>query len=255
MAKITGNDISHHQGDINFDVYRNNSFFLIMKATEGTSFTDPKLKRNQSEARRVGLPLGYYHFARPDANSNAENEAVYFLNVIGSLQEGEVLVLDYEPNWNGDAVAWCKKWLDAVFARTGCRPLIYLNESQVRGFNWKPVVDGGYGLWIAKYTYDPNKNTYNKGIWPFAAMQQWTNRQQVPGIAGNVDGNVFFGDQATFKKYGYKPPAAPPPVTDYKKLYDEEVEKHKETTKHLAEANDRISDLLGKIERAKQSLA
>lgn len=219
MAFIVGNDIASFQGDVNYDTYKNNSNFIIFKATEGTGYTDTKLSRNQSEARRVGLPLGYYHFARPDLNT-AESEANYFLSKIGQLRDGEVLVLDYEPNWNGDAVGWCKTWLDTVFSKTQCKPLIYMDQSRVQKYNWKPLVDAGYGLWIAAYTYDPTNNNFQHGAWPFAAMQQWTNKQQVPGINGNVDGDVFFGDVATFKKYGYKSPTPVDPCANVKKDLD-----------------------------------
>lgn len=255
MARIVGNDVASYQGDINYDVYKNNSHFIIVKATEGVGFVDPKFKRNQSEARRVNLPLGYYHFARPDLNANAEAEADHFLATLGQIYAGEVLVLDYEPNWAGDAVTWCKRWLDRVFLKTNCRPLIYLNQNQLRTINWKAVSDGGYGLWVASYTYDPNNNNFITGSFTFAAMQQWTNRQQVPGIAGNVDGNVFFGDVATFKRYGYQPASPQPPTTDYKALYEEEKKKTASLTEALELSRLEIKNLTGKITRAKAELA
>ena len=52
--------------------------------------------------------------------------------------------------------------------------------------------------------------------WAFVAIQQWTNKQQVPGINSKVDGDVFFGDVATFKKYGYKTPTPTDPCADVK---------------------------------------
>lgn len=211
---ILGNDVSNWQGDINFDVYKNNANFIIFKTSEGTGFTDPKFSRNQQESRRVGLARGFYHFARPDAGNSPGAEADYFLKVCGPLQNGEVLVLDYEPPaWGGDAVNWCKQWLDHVFQITKCRPLIYLNQSQT-SLPWKPVIDAGYGLWLASYTYDPNNNSGNTGAWPFMAMQQWTNQQTVPGISGQVDGDVFFGDIATFQKYGFQDVVVPIPAPD-----------------------------------------
>lgn len=219
MAYIVGNDISRWQGDVNWDVYKNNTHFCILKATEGVGFTDPKFSRNKSEGRRVGVPLGYYHFARPDLGNSPEAEADYFLKIVGGLIEGETLVLDYEcANQIQAHVDWCRKWLDRVLAKTGVRALIYLNQSQVKKFNWQNVIDGGYGLWIAAYTGSPENNTYEKGQWAFAAMQQWTNNQTVPGIPAVADGNVFFGDLAGYKKYGWHAPQpvpepTPPPST------------------------------------------
>lgn len=241
--KLVGNDVSQYQGDINYNIYKDNSNFIIVKSSEGVGYTDPKFYRNQSEARRVGLPLGYYHFARPDLGNTPEAEANWFLSVVGIPKEGEIYCLDFEVAY-ANTVNWCKAFLDRCsLVLNGNKPLIYLNQSQASSLDWKSVVDTGYGLWIAAYTYDPNNNNFNKGNWPFAAMQQWTSSQQVPGISGNIDGNVFFGDVTAFKRYGYKPlppsttskststststttlppivtpppPPPPPPVTDYK---------------------------------------
>lgn len=252
---IVGNDISRWQGDVDFDVYKNNSHFLIVKSSEGVGFTDPKFPRNQSECRRVGLPLGYYHFARPDLKNDAEKEADWFLQVCGNPIEGEVYCLDYEANWDGDVVGWCKKFLDRVKNQIGVKPLIYLNQSLIRGHDWTPVVDGGYGLWVAAYTYDPRKNDFVTGAWKFAAIQQWTNQQQVPGIQGNVDGNVLFGNQQTFKEYGYQPPiSAPETPPDASETGDEEeTETGEGVTPPMADTTKNVS--IPVFEEAKSFLA
>lgn len=216
---LVGNDVSHWQNDINWDVYKDNSNFCIIKSTEGSGYIDPKFRRNQSEARRVDLPRGYYHFARADINNTPQAEANFFINSLGPLQDGELLALDFEVNWSGNVPDWCHIFLDRVFTLTDCRPLIYLNQSLITKYNWQNVVNDGYGLWVAAYTYDPMKNYFKKGPWPFAAMQQWTNKQPVPGVSGLIDGDVFFGGVVTFKKYGYQKPIIPtvlptPPETN-----------------------------------------
>ncbi len=221
MAILLGNDISKWQGDVDFNILKNNANFVIFKTTEGNGYTDPKFSRNQSEARRVKLLRGYYHFARPDLGNDPIVEADWFLNVIGKLENGELLCLDYEPEKQLQShVDWCKRWLDRVQEKTGVKPLIYLNQSQVKKFNWQSVVDASYGLWIAAYTFDPMKNTYEKGQWPFAAMQQWTNSQTVPGINGKADGNVFFGNEVVYQKYGYAEAVVTPTVDWEKKYHD-----------------------------------
>lgn len=204
MGMIVGNDISSFQGDPNFDIVVKNANFVITKVTEGVGYANPNFKRTQSEARRVGLLLGYYHFAKPSLGFTAEAEADYFLSVIGILHEGEILVLDYEDDWAGDVVAWCKDFLDHIYLHTKVQALIYLNKSQVRNFNWDPVAKAGYGLWLA--AYDNNLIT---GAWNFVALQQWTNAEDVPGYAGKVDGDYFFGTAEQFKAYGYKKVVSP----------------------------------------------
>jgi lysozyme len=232
MANTLGHDLSKYQGNINFDAYKNQgkSQFAIIKSSEGIGYKDPTFSQNQQNLRSRGILTGYYHFARPDLGNTAEKEAEFFLSVIGKLQSGELVTLDYEcPNQIQDHVTWCKKWLDYVYNKTGVKPLIYLNQSIIKKFDWKIVVDAGYGLWIAAYTYDPNKNDFDKGEWEFAAMQQWTNKQIVSGIQGVVDGNVFFGDLGTLKKYGYQganptPEPVPAPIdSDIEKLFKKKL--------------------------------
>lgn len=258
---IVGNDISKWQGDVNFDTYKNNSNFLIIKATEGRGFTDPKFSRNQSESRRVKLPLGYYHFARPDLGNTPEAEAQYFLDIIGPLRDGEVLALDYEcPNQVQAHVDWCKKWLDYVFSKVTVRAFIYLNQSQLRTFNWTAVKGANYALWVAAYTGDPNNNNYYGGVWGKAAMQQWTSSQSVPGIIGAVDGNAFFGDLPTFKKYGFKavtppnPEPQPDPCAAQNKQIVELTTKLDNMTKERDDLKTRLDIATRKIESAKNAL-
>jgi len=231
---ILGNDIAKYQGVVDFNVYKNNSNFVIVKATEGTTYSDPQFSRNQSEARRVGLPLGYYHFARPDLGNSPEAEADFYLKTLGEVRDGEVLTLDYEcPNQVQAHVDWCKKFMERVASKlNGLKCLIYLNQSQIAGFNWSSIVNAGYGLWIAKYTYNPNINTFNKGQWKTVAIHQWSNKQTVPGISSPADGDVFFGDVATFKKYGYKSP-----------------------TPSIDPRDQQIIDLTAQLEEAKKTIA
>lgn len=198
---LKGIDISNHQGDPDFKKVKDDADFIIIKASEGVGFKDPKLVRNQAEIRKAGVPLGYYHFARPDLDNSAEGEADWFLETIGELQEGELLVLDFEVSYS-DRVKWCKKFLDHVYKRTNVKPLIYLNKSLEKNNNWKSVIEGDYGLWLADYTYDPNSPIPDTQ-WPVVAMRQYSNNEKINGISGGVDGNVFYGDMDALLAYGF----------------------------------------------------
>lgn len=208
---IVGQDISEFQSSVDWNTYKNNTNFVIVRATFGTGYVDKKFTQYRDGARASGLPMGFYHYAYPQYNT-PEAEADWCLSQV-DLRENEILALDFEESWNGNRVDFCKRWLDRVSLKlNGYKPLIYLNQSLISNNDWTPVVNGGYGLWVAAYTYDPTKNNFVLGAWKFAAMQQWTSSQQVPGIPGNLDGDVFFGDKATFYKYGYHKPVAPPTI-------------------------------------------
>jgi GH25 family lysozyme M1 (1,4-beta-N-acetylmuramidase) len=206
---LIGNDVSEFQGAIDWPTYKNNTNFVVMKASEGNGYIDGWFGNNRGESRSLDLPRGFYHFARPDLGNTPEAEAQFFVNLLNGqpLQEGEILCLDYEVNYH-DPVNWCKAWLDKVFELTTVKPLIYLNQSTA-ALDWSPVVDADYGLWLASYQADGQGNT---GKWISMAMQQTGSTEQVPGIKGNVDRDVFFGDVATFRKYGFQLSVPPEPT-------------------------------------------
>ena len=188
---LGGVDVSSYQGNIAFDVL--DVSFIIAKAVEGIGYVDHTFARNWSEAKRVGLRRGAYAFVRPDLGNDAESEAAYFLSVLGPLDPGDMLALDYEVQWGGNVVGWCKAWLDAVRVATGIVPLIYLNLSLVRGHDWTPVF--GYPLWLA--LYDENPTSLPQTPWP-VAIKQWTSSGTVSGIpSARVDLNTAFGEDMT----------------------------------------------------------
>lgn len=212
---LVGIDISEYQGAVDWKTLKNNVNFVIMQSSYGNGYIDKWFGNNRQQARNLGLLRGFYHYAYPQYNT-PEAEAEWFCKVLNGdpLQEGEVLFLDMEESYTGNKVDWSKRFLDYVFATTGVKPLFYSYQDYMNNNNWQPLVDAGYGLWLASYTYDPTKNTGNTQQWPFMAFQQWTDVKQVPGISGNVDGDAFFGDATTFKKYGFQPvqPAPEPQV-------------------------------------------
>lgn len=195
-------DCSHWQGNI--DWARTNVDVAILKVTEGTNFLDNKFSRNKSECRRLGILLGYYHFAN---GGDAVKEADWFVKNVGDIKNGELLVLDFEINIGGSG-NWCKKFLDRVYQKTRIKPLLYTNESRVKSIDWQEVVAGNYGLWVAKYAsssiYVPHQlqRTPTSGQWKFWAMWQYSSKGTVPGITGNVDMNYTKMDLGTLKKYG-----------------------------------------------------
>jgi GH25 family lysozyme M1 (1,4-beta-N-acetylmuramidase) len=79
MARISGIDVSHFQGTINWSsVAAAGKQFAFAKATEGVTYVDPTVGTNTAGARAAGLLVGVYHFAHPDTNTAAA-EAQHFL--------------------------------------------------------------------------------------------------------------------------------------------------------------------------------
>ena len=206
---LKGIDISNWQSNIN--LYNIEADFVIIKASEGVGWTDPSFKKLYFAAKGAGKKLGIYHFARPTGNNTAQKEVDTFLNAaksVGAIGEA-ILILDWEAE-NKTNVAYAKAWLDAVYAATGIKPMIYMSESVTKQANWSSVVTSDYGLWVAKYrdnSTDYNYDMSNAGTkpnvayWSGYAMWQWTSSGRLSGYSGNLDCNIFYGDTATWDAY------------------------------------------------------
>lgn len=190
-----GCDISEFQGTVNFDQLKTGASFVIIRAGY-TGGVDKQFKRNQSEARRVGMHRGYYWFAYPERQPVSEHDADAFLNTIGELQPGEIVVLDYEVNTG--STGWCEGWLDRVKQRTGVKPYLYTNQGRTVSLNWTSVKAKGYPLWVAIFDNTPSK-AVNTGGWNYP-IKQYTADGQMPGIGGAVDLDIF--RESDFTKYG-----------------------------------------------------
>lgn len=195
-----GIDISVWQGNIDFTKLPKDIDFIVIRSSYGTGYVDDKFQRNRDEARKANKAIGYYHYAYPTYNT-PEAEAEWFYNVVKDIKSGEFLVLDFEEKYN-EPVDWCKKFLDKLSSLcSGYKPLIYLNKFTIDSYDWSPVVKAGYGLWLAYWDYNPDKEA-PRTDWDLVAMRQYTNNESVSGISGRVDANVFYGDIETLKKYG-----------------------------------------------------
>lgn len=197
-----GIDVSHWQGTIDWS--KVTADFAFIKATQGQSWVDNHFEKNKKGAAYKGLLKGYYHFAD---GTDPIKEADHFIKTIGTMDEGDLLCLDYEINMAG-AGNWCRRFLDRCFAKTGVRPLLYTNEARVKAIDWKEVVDGNYALWVAKYGLNlpvmgPVKPS--SGQWKFWLIWQYTSKGSMPGVPTRVDLNHSDYPVDILRKYGKKP--------------------------------------------------
>lgn len=211
MAEIKIADISRWQGTINWDEFKKHISGVVIKASgaDGGLYVDGMLRRNQAEARRVGLPIWYYHYK--GSSASAKDQADHFLRAIGELKPGEGLVLDDE-NEAQINVGFVTEFADRIKGLTGINIVLYSNQARFRG-NLQPIKDRNIGAWSAKYGSNsgvPEGAPATAGILP-VIMWQYTSRARVPGVTANtVDMNIFYGDVAAFQKYGVPGAVTPP---------------------------------------------
>jgi GH25 family lysozyme M1 (1,4-beta-N-acetylmuramidase) len=196
-----GIDISHYQGTITWSkVKAAGKQFAFMKATEGSSYSDPTYAKNAAGAQAVGIYHGAYHFARPSVGS-AATQASYYVSKAGgktAFQTAGMLppVLDLEATGglsDSKLRTWTANWLSTVEKLTGRTPIVYCSPSFWESNLGNSTAFHHYPLWIAHYTTGSPRVP---GGWPRWTFWQNTSSGKVSGIAGNVDLNKFSGTSA-----------------------------------------------------------
>ena len=201
---IKGIDISSHQHnagtDVNADtvVSSGGMDFAFIKATEGTGYINPYFRKDVVNFMKTKIPIGFYHYARPTANSdNGRQQARFFVEVTG-IDKGVKSfdpVLDLEESEGLSApeiAAWTRNFVDEIKKLTGRNTIIYtypsfwFNQMQnTQEFNYLP-------LWIANYNNSTSPGLLPGG-WKNWTFWQYTSDELVDGVIGVVDANAFAG--------------------------------------------------------------
>ena len=206
---LEGLDVSQWQGPIDWSgVASAGKAFVIMKASEGRDYADPKYATNHAGARAYGIRVGAYHFANPDTTANdAILEADSFVQKMAILAGDLNPALDLEQTGGlstADLQAWVSAWLNEVYAKVGMRPMIYTSPSFWSSHmgNTQTFADQGYTvLWIAHWFVGaptvPANNWGGRG-WTF---WQYDDCGHVSGITGCVDLDRYHGTDLTAVTY------------------------------------------------------
>ncbi|MBI0374719.1 muramidase [Streptomyces albiflaviniger] len=187
--------------------YQSSSFatsgldFVFVKATEGTSYVNPRMTAQAAHARRADCVVGFYHFLRP---GNMAAQARYFVEKAAS-REGDPLFADWEDA--GVSCADKDRFLAEVKRLRGGTHRVGLYCNQYYWLHRDTTGNAGDALWIADYVAAGKPRI--KGAWMF---HQYTDRP--------LDTNVGkFADRPALRRWAtgsttspttpYTPPAFP----------------------------------------------
>jgi lysozyme len=187
---MNGIDISRYQKGINLSLVP--CEFVIIKATQGTSYTSPTFYKQMLSAIENGKKIGVYHYA---AGGGYKAEADHFLSIIKEYLGKVILVLDWESDQNPEFKKrnheYAIEWLKYVREKTGITPFIYMSKSVCRAYGW----DNSFPLWCAQYknkaitSYQESPWTDAKGFgaWKAPLIFQYTSSGRLPNYNGNLD--------------------------------------------------------------------
>lgn len=230
---MNGIDIASYQSGINLTKVPCD--FVIIKATQGTSYINPDMTRAYKQALSAGKKIGLYHYA---SKGGSGAEAKHFTDTViklGAVGKA-ILVLDWEAgdNVNWGNVAYAKAFLDYVKSRTGVTPFIYMSKSSgCRSFDFSSIAKTN-PLWVAQYAnyketaykMTPWTDTKGYGAWSKPLIFQYTSSGILNNWRGHLDLNIAYmtpdewDDWADTGSHGVypktKPDAAPVvDTTDY----------------------------------------
>ena len=189
-----GIDVSHWQGDIDFDALKEAGveFIIIRVGTadgiDGDYVLDRKFIQNIEGANKVGIPVGIYFYSYADTKERAIADANWILEQIEGYDVDLPIAFDWE-NWSFyndfnlsffGLTDMANSFL-SVFEDAGYEGMLYSSKNYLERI-W---LDTNYPIWLAHYTSQTNY----EGDFDF---WQLCNNGRVDGIDGDVDINIRY---------------------------------------------------------------
>lgn len=184
---MTGIDVSQHNGNIDWGKVKASGKvdFAILRCGFGREHIrqiDRTFERNYAECKRVGLPVGVYHYSYALSPEDAEKEAEFCLKLIKGKRLQMPVWYDIEEksqldrgNCDDIAAAFCNR-LEAAGYFTG----VYTFDSFAKT-NLSNKTKLRYAMWIARIGSEPKYSDYG--------IHQYSWKGKILGISGNVDMN------------------------------------------------------------------
>ena len=205
-------DISFYQSPtaIDYDLLAANVSGVILRACYST-YKDTAFDRHYAELTSRGVPCGAYHYIV--GNANIAQQAAAFDAAVGAKDLRLGCWIDVE-----DVRVNTKLYRQNVLDYAALQPDMGIYTSKGA---WATIMGGIYlndrKLWVAHYTTAPQPLMPTG--WDSWWLWQYTSSGRLPGYAGNLDTNRFYGTDQQFADWiGGEVPAPDPD-----KLFDARV--------------------------------
>jgi GH25 family lysozyme M1 (1,4-beta-N-acetylmuramidase) len=191
QTTVKGIDVYHGDNGgnaINWTNVKNAGIsFAFVKATESTDYIDPSFAKNWSGLKSAGLVRGAYHFFHSDVDPTSQ--ANYFLATVGTVEQGDMLVLDLESA-NGETQTTIETnaatWMASIKSQTGVTPILYVSPAFLSSYTKLAA----YPLWVANYGVNcPDVPS----AWTTYTFWQSTGTGTLSALSGDVDLDTFNG--------------------------------------------------------------
>lgn len=200
---VHGMDAARFQGSMNWRRIKQQGVqFAWVKATEGGDLTDAQFKSNWRAAKRVGVPIGAYHFYY--FCTDPETQAKWFIKNVPRQSGGLPPVLDLE--WNpfsptctlrppaSEVRKLAKRFMRIVERHYGTKLVIYTTPDF---WHHNQVARLNRDFWLRSTAKHVEKR-YKTSDWRF---WQYTSTGVLEGVNKEVDLNCFNGSQRQWNRW------------------------------------------------------
>lgn len=200
MSVYKGIDVSKWQGRINWPLVKSDGVQFAMIRSSfgwGKDNKDVFFETNYENAKKVGIPVGAYHYSYARTVAEAEKEADLCYSIIKGKTFEYPIAFDMEES----NVASLGKERVSQIAKAFCDRMenygyyvsIYANKHWLENY-FTDEIFNNYDIWLAQWG---NKPTFQKtyGMWQKSA------KGRVEGIQGYVDLNEAYKHYPSIMKY------------------------------------------------------
>lgn len=196
-----GIDVSYAQGNIDFSkIDKNQVQFAIIRSSFGweANQKDNQFERNYSGFKKLGIPVGAYHYSYAKTKEQAIKEAKYCLECIKGKSFDLPVFIDMEER--SCAAAGKRACTDVAEAfistieNAGYKSGIYTNPNWLENYLYKDEIVGKVNLWLAQW--NSSKPYCNCMIWQYKVGKAGS----VNGISGDIDLDYYMNDILTVKE-------------------------------------------------------
>lgn len=208
---MKGIDVSEHNGNINWEVVKNNIDFAIVRLGyigNNENKKDTQFERNFSECKRLGIPVGVYVY---NYVKNVDRIKTCANWVVDELR-GKELDLPVYIDMEEEKIAYLGKGnltdlviaFNTIIESSGRWAGVYANRNWYDNYLNKDEIKRRYTTWIAHYGVPENKYEGQYDI------LQYSESGKMSGIVGsNTDLNIMYRNIISEIR-GSKPEPQPP---------------------------------------------
>lgn len=202
---VYGIDISHHQSNEIDNIFKHtdNLSFVICKATEGITYTDPRFLYNWKAIKNHGLIRGAYHFYR--SQDSPVDQATFFLKTIAAIESTDIPpIIDFEAGGIDKSISVdeiqssLRIFIQEIEKQLKRKPIIYTDVTTGNKY-LNSSYFSKYPLWIANYT--DKKSPDLPHAWKKKGWLIWQRKSTYRLDDQNNDFDVFNGNISELKAF------------------------------------------------------